>query len=228
MAAFLKKVVRGFCVFWGVMFAVTAAAGVYICFTDFKPENVAAVVVCVAIAFLLLRKKKVKQEATTEPTQPVIRQTKASPYTPDAPEETLREMRKYYGAEQAQNDVRIMQESLQLIQQTTNFDTFLSRLGLLQRTALTLLQAEKAGCRGLPPGARGACEKALEASKSAKVNFLYNTYIKETNEALRLKTSAGKRKRLEAYLSKLREHEADFMDVEEAYKKAIYDTETLL
>ena len=120
------------------------------------------------------------------------------------------------------------QESLQLIQQTTNFDTFLSRLGLVQRSALTLLQAEKAGCRGIQPGTREACEKALEVVESAKVSFLYRSYIKETNEALQLKTSAGKRKRLEAYLSKLREHEADFMDAEDAYKKAIYDTETLL
>lgn len=213
---FIKVFIGAVCVIFAATFAVLAI-------TEHKLEMLVGAAVFAVPAYFLLRLKKEKT-ARVPPPAPV----QASSYAPDAPEETLQEMRQYYGAEQAQNDVRIMQESLQLIQQTTNIDTFLSRLGLVQQSALTLLQAEKAGCRGLPPGARGACEKALEASKSAKVNFLYNSYIKETNEALRLKTPAGKRKRLEAYISKLREHEADFMDVEDAYKKAIYDTETLL
>lgn len=213
LGRFLKVVIGAVCVIFAVTFAVLTV-------TEHKLEMLAGAVVFAVPAYLLLRPKKAPAPGSA-PAQ-------ASSYALDAPEEMLREMRRYYGAEQAQNDVRIMQESLQLIQQTTNFDTFLSRLGLVQRAALTLLQAEKAGCRGIQPGTREACEKALEAAKSAKVNFLYGSYIKETNEALRLKTPAGKRKRLEAYLSKLREHKADFMDVEEAYKKAIYDTETLL
>lgn len=214
----IKGILR---VIGGIFSALMALGGILAAVQEHQPGLLILAAVFAVLAFFLLKPKKAKEAPAPGPAQ-------ASSYAPDAPEETLREMRKYYGAEQVQNDVRIIQESLQLIQQTTNFDTFLSRLGLLQRTALTLLQAEKAGCRGLPAEARGACEKALEASKSAKVNFLYNSYIKETNDALRLKTPAGKRKRLEAYLSKLREHEADFMDVEEAYKKAIYDTETLL
>lgn len=219
----MEVIKRIFRVIGGVFSALMVLGGVLAAVQERQPGLMVMAVVFAVPAYFLLRPKKAKAAPVPGPAP-----AQASSYAPDAPEETLREMRRHYGAEQAQNDVRIMQESLQLIQQTTNFDTFLSRLGLLQRTALTLLQAEKAGCRGLPAGARGACEKALEASKSAKVNFLYNSYIKETNDALRLKTPAGKRKRLEAYLSKLREHEADFMDVEEAYKKAIYDTETLL
>lgn len=213
---FIKVFIGAVCVIFAVTFAVLAI-------TEHKLEMLAGAAVFAVPAYFLLRPKKEKT-AKVPPPAPV----QASSYAPDAPEETLQEMRQYYGAEQAQNDVRIMQESLQLIQQTTNFDTFLSRLGLVQRSALTLLQAEKAGCRGIQPGTREACEKALEVVESAKVSFLYRSYIKETNEALQLKTSAGKRKRLEAYLSKLREHEADFMDAEDAYKKAIYDTETLL
>lgn len=216
----IKGILR---VIGGAFSALMALGGIFAAVQERQPGLLILAAVFAVPAYFLLRTKKAKGGPSQGPAP-----AQASSYAPDVPEETLREMRKYYGAEQAQNDVRIMQESLQLIQQTTNFDTFLSRLDLLQRTALTLLQAEKAGCRGLPPGARGACEKALEASKSAKVNFLYNSYIKETNDALRLKTPAGKRKRLEAYLSKLRAHEADFMDVEDAYKKAIYDTETLL
>lgn len=213
---FIKVFIGAVCVIFAITFAILAI-------TEHKMEMLAGTAVFAVPAYFLLRLKKEKAATAPHPA-PV----QASRYAPDAPEKTPQEMRGYYGAEQAQNDVRIMQESLQLIQQTTSLDTFLSRLRLVQRSALTLLQVEKAGCRGIQPGTREACEKALEASKSAKANFLYNSYIKETNEALQLKTPAGKRKRLEAYLSKLREHEADFLDVEEAYKKAINDTETLL
>ncbi len=213
---FIKMAIGAVCVVFVVAFAVLAI-------TEHKLELVAGAGVFAVPAYFLLRPKKERGAKIQRPA-PV----QASSCAPDAPEETLQEMRRNYTAIQAQEDVRIMQESLHLIQQTTNFDTFLSRLGIVQRSALTLLQAEKAGCRGIQPGTRETCEKALEGAKSAKVNFLYNTYIKETNEALLLKTQAGKRKRLEAYLSKLREHKADFMDVEEAYNKTIYDTETLL
>lgn len=212
---FIKVFIGAVCVIFAVTFAVLAI-------TEHKLEMLAGAAVFAVPACFLLRSKK--EKAAKAPRLAPVQASSA----PDAPEETLQEMRAYYGAEQAQNDVRIMQESLQFIQQTTSLDTFISRLRLVQRSALTLLQAEKAGCHGIQPGTREACEKALEAAKSAKANFLYNSYIKETNEALRLKTPAGKRKRLEAYISKLREHEEDFVDVEEAYKKAIYDTETLL
>lgn len=218
VGCFIRVLLGVVCITFVITFAVLTIS-------EHKLELLAGAAVFAVPAYFLLRPKKERGAQTSRPAPaPVC----ASSHTPDAPEETLREMRRYYGAEQVQNDVRIMQESLQLIKQTTNFDTFLSRLGLVQRSALTLLQAEKAGCCGVQPGTREACEKALEAVKSAKVNFLYRSYIKETNEALQLKTPAGKRKRLEAYLSKLREHEADFMDAEDAYKKAIYDTETLL
>lgn len=73
-----------------------------------------------------------------------------SPYLPEVPAETLRDMKKYYTAMQIQNDVRIAQESFQLVQQTTDFDTFFMRLDLAQQKALTLLQAVQAGCKGIP------------------------------------------------------------------------------
>ena len=210
---------RIFKIIGGCFSALMALGGVIAAIQEHQLGLLILAAAFAALAVFLLRPKKAK-------TAPAPSQASSS--APEAPEETLQDMRRNYTEMQAREDVRIMQESLQLIQQTTNFDTFLSRLSLVQRSALTLLQAEKAGCRSIQPGTREACEKALEAAKSAKVNFLYNSYIKETNEALQLKTPAGKRKRLEAYLSKLREHEVDFMDVEDAYKKAIYDTETLL
>lgn len=225
----MKKVWRFVRVFFGVVCITFVITFAVLTVSERKLELLIGAALFAVLSYFLLRPKKMKAIHTSRSApRPAPAGAQSSSLAPDAPEETLQEMRRYYTAVQAQEDARIMQESLQLIQQTTNFDTFLSRLGMVQRSALTLLQAERAGCRGIQPGTREACEKALEATRSAKVNFLYNTYIKETNAALQLKTQAGKRKRLEAYLSKLREHEADFIDAEEAYKKAIYDTETLL
>lgn len=128
---------------------------------------------------------------------------------------------------QAQEDARIMADSFKLIQQTTSFDTFFSRLELAQQKALTLLQADKAGCDGIKQIVP-ACEAVLTGVQSAKITFLNNTYLKETNAALMLKTPAGQRKRLEAYLTALEEHREDFLDVEDIYLEAVSKTRELM
>lgn len=181
-------------------------------------------------AYFLLRKRKAKQEpqgATAEPVRPIVRQA-VSQYTPDAPEETLRDMRAYYTKEQIENDVRILSESFKLAQQTANIDTFTSRLALAQRTALTLLQAEKAGCKGILPGTSKTCDQVLSSVRDLKIAFLENSYIKETTEAMLLKTPSGQRKRMEAYLAKLEAHKTDFLDVEDTYDKVVRDTKVLM
>mgnify|MGYP005844712789 CR=1 FL=1 len=228
MGEFLKKLLRCVRIFWGVFFALGALGGVIACFTDFKPEYVIMVILFAVIAFLLLRKKKAKREATTEPARSVIRRTEVSPYAPDAPEETLRDMRIYYTKEQIENDVRILSESFKLAQQTANIDTFTSRLALAQRTALTLLQAEKAGCKGILPGTGKTCDQVLSSVQSLKIAFLENSYIRETTEAMLLKTPSGQRKRMEAYLSKLAAHKNDFLDVIDTYDKVVRDTKDLM
>ena len=70
--------------------------------------------------FLIRSCRKDGNKRAREPSQ-------VSTYLPYAPVETLRDMKKYYTAMQAQNDIRVMQESFHLAQQTTDFDTFFMR-----------------------------------------------------------------------------------------------------
>lgn len=173
--------------------------------------------------YLLLRKKKGNRIPPDTVPEPI------SPYLPEVPAETLKDMRKCYSAMQAVDDTRIMQESLQLIQCTTDFDTFFSRLELLQRKAFTLLQAAQAKCRGVNrENTVKACEKVLSSIKNAKVLFLHNSCTKEISSALQLKTKSGQYKRLERYLANLYKYEYQFITVEDAFSGTVSMVKNLM
>ena len=206
----------------GTFFALGALGGVISFARDHKPEEAIMTIVLAVISFLLLRKKKRAAAAVEEPVT-------VSFAPQQVPENILRDMRKYYTPMQAENDARIMADSYRLIQETVNFDTFFSRLELAQQKALTLLQAEQAGCKGLKKmRVNPACESVLATVPKIKAAFLDRTYIKETNDAMLLKTPSGQRKRLAAYLKKLQEHEMDFLDVADAYEETVKKTQTLM
>ena len=226
----VKKLGRFLKAFFGVVCVIYVATFIWLAIDTRKAEIVLGAALFAVPAYFLLRKKKVKPEPqgpTAGPVRPTVRQA-VSQYTPDAPEETLRDMRMYYTKEQIENDVRILSESFKLAQQTANIDTFTSRLALAQRTALTLLQAEKAGCKGILPGTSKTCDQVLSSVKDLKIAFLENSYIKETTEAMLLKTPSGQRKRMEAYLAKLEAHKTDFLDVVDTYDKVVRDTKVLM
>lgn len=145
--------------------------------------------------------------------------SQTSTYLPYVPVETLRDMKKCYTAMQAQNDIRVMQESFHLAQQATDFDTFFMRLELSQQKALTLLQAVQAGCKGISNKQQvvQGCESILSNAQNAKIVFLDNSYKKETASAMQLKTKTGQHKRLCTYLERLQSHEDQFCDVEDAF-----------
>ena len=222
----VKKLGRFLKAFFGVVCVIYVAVFIWLAVDTHKAEMVLGAVLFAVPTYFLLRKKKVKPEPQS-PTAGAVRR-EASQYTPDAPEETLRDMRMYYTKEQIENDVRILSESFKLAQQTANIDTFTSRLALAQRTALTLLQAEKAGCKGILPGTGKTCDQVLSSVKDLKIAFLENSYIKETTEAMLLKTPSGQRKRMEAYLAKLEAHKTDFLDVVDTYDKVVRDTKVLM
>ena len=172
--------------------------------------------------YLLLRKKKNK----VPPSQAAANISK---YAPDTPPDILRDMRKHYTIVQAQEDSRIMADSLKIIQQTTDFETFFSRLELTRKKALTLLQAAKAGCKGVKqPQTIKACESVLDNVQNAKAVFLDNSYTKEIDSAMQLKTAAGRCKRLTAYLEKLRGYEDQFLDVRDIYAGVVSKVEALI
>lgn len=89
---FIRVAIGAVCVTFAVTFAVLVI-------TEHKLEMLAGAAVFAVSAYFLLRPKKAKAAPALSPAP-----AQASSYAPDAPEETLREMRKYYGAEQAQND----------------------------------------------------------------------------------------------------------------------------
>jgi hypothetical protein len=216
----------------GVLFALTALGGVIASIRDPVPENIVGAVFCATIAILLLRKKKGPKQATVMEPEPVAQnfvKVTTTVSAPDVPEDILRDMRKYYTVMQAQNDARIMSESFRLAQQTTNMNTFLSRLELARKNALTLLQAEKAGCKGIRElRVTDACNEVLARASDEKAAFLRRAYITETNAALLLKTQNGQRKRLEAYLRELEKHEDDFMDVAGEFSNTVKQVQVLL
>ena len=224
----MRKLGRFLKAFFGIVCTIYTVAFLWLAIDMRKPEMALGAALSAVLAYFLLRKKKARQETTERTIKPVMRQTTASPYTPDAPEEILQDMRRYYTKEQVENDVRIMSESFKLAQQSSNIDTFTSRLELARKKALTLLQAEKAGCKGVLPGTSKACEEVLSSAQSLKISFLENSYIKETTWAMTLKTPSGQRKRLKAYLAKLASHKSDFLDVEDTYDKVVNETRALM
>lgn len=220
----MKKIGRFFCIFGGVIFALGALGGLIAFFSEHRPKILLATILFAVISFLLLRKKQAKlsSELTpvsqATPTAPAV--TSSMPQ--DIPKEVLRDMKKSYTVIQAQNDARIMSESFKLIQQTTNFETFFNRLELARNKALTLLQAERAGCRGIKKlHTTKACNSVLSSSQAAKVAFLDNSFTKETSAVQLLKTKAGQRKRLHTYFETLQGYEEQFADVEATYNETV-------
>ena len=78
------------------------------------------------------------------------------------------------------------------------------------------------------PGTSKTCDQVLSSVKDLKIAFLENSYIKETTEAMLLKTPSGQRKRMEAYLVKLEAHKTDFLDVKDTFDKVVRDTKVLM
>lgn len=215
----LKKVLGVFCLLM-VVGGVAATA------QEKQPGLLAIAALFAVLAWLCFRRPKSKWLPTQRASGPAAQVT--TEYIPEVPKEKLKEMRRYYTAMQAQNDARILAESFQLCQQTFDFDTFFSRLSLAQRSALTLLQAKQAKCKCVNAQTVKACESALAAADALKLDFLERKYEKETSAAMRLKTPAGQRKRLEAFLDELRRYDLDFASVEDVYNNTIEKVKNLI
>ena len=214
--------------FWNVVRCGNTRWGNYVG-TRPGAGNILLTVVCIVLAVLLLKKRKRKEPEvlrTSETSTPLV-SVKTELTQPDVPEDTLRDMRKYYSTMQAENDARIMRESFQLCQQTFAYETFFSRLQLAERKALTLLQAKKAGCK-VDEQMLKAAESVLSAVDALKTDFLGRIYTKETTEAMRLKTQAGQNRRLEDFVDELQGYENDFMTVEDDYNKIIKGVQALM
>lgn len=220
MRAFLKGCAKAFCVmaiivYTSMLLFPQSASKDATTLESQRPTLVFLDILFAFFLYLLLRKKN---HADVSQNTPSI-----SPHLPEIPAGALKDMRKYYTASQIQNDMRIMQDSFKLIQQTIDFDTFFMRLELSRQKALTLLQAAQAGCKGIVDRRQmiDSCEAILSNIANIKIVFLDNSYKKETTSAMQLKTKSGQYKRLSAYLERLKSYENQFMDVEDAYTKTV-------
>lgn len=230
MREVLWKVVNGLRVFYGVIFALAAVGGVIATAQSRQWEMLLAAGVLFLLSFLLLRKRKIKGAPDQTAPGSVLHETRvdaplfsvATTSSMEVPDDVLRDMRRYYKKPQAIRDAEIMRESFCLAQNTTDIEVFTSRVELARKKALTLKQAQIAKCKGVASLHIGkTVDTVLESTQSLKIDFLFRTYEKETQSAMRLKTPRGQRNRLEKFLANLQKHEDDFLDAEQQYSEVL-------
>lgn len=145
----------------------------------------------------------------------------------EVPQEILNDMRTHYSMQQAANDMRIIDESLEIMENTPNIETFLSRYETAMERALTLEQAKKAGIPITLPD--NFSQSLLNAKAKALAGVLYRSFEKELNEINKLKTDNGKLNRINKYQEKL---EGTYEDVfefvaEDSYNDVMQQLENL-
>lgn len=133
----------------------------------------------------------------------------------EVPEEILKDMRSCYTSDQIKNDLRIMNDCLDLIESTKNLETYFSRAELGMQKALTLQQAKQAGIKGLA-NADHIVQTFFNAVHSCKGSVLKRSFEAEKAKIAGLTTPRGKCNRWIKYLELLKsyedEYEFDFSD----------------
>lgn len=138
--------------------------------------------------------------------------------TREVPTEILRDMKMVYTSVQLENDLRILQESIDLMKSTNNIETFISRSDLAQRTSLTIEQAIMAG---IHVKEIFTSSKDILSLKTALLpKLLDDSYSKMKQDAFKLKTEKGRIGRFQKYLELLEKHEYD-LDISENYENII-------
>ena len=145
----------------------------------------------------------------------------------EVPQEILSDMRASYTGAQALNDMRIIDESLAVMEKTSNIDIFLSRYDTAMRCALTLEKAKKAGTPIALPD--GFSQSLVNAKNKALEGVLYRSFQKELDEINKLKTDKGKLNRVNKYQEKLEGMYEDVFEfvAEDAYNDVLQKLELL-
>ncbi|QPA56313.1 hypothetical protein [Lysinibacillus sphaericus] len=138
----------------------------------------------------------------------------------EVPQEILRDMKMYYTNAQLENDLRILQESIELMSTTKNIDTFLSRSYLAHQTSLTIEQAIMAGV--FVKGKFTTSRDILNLKNELLPKVLDYSYLKVKQDTSKLKTDKGKIGRYQKYLELLKEKESD-LDVSGNYEDIIHE-----
>ncbi len=145
----------------------------------------------------------------------------------EAPQEVLHGMRMAFTGQQAVNDMRIIDESLAIMEKTTDIDTFLQRYETTMRCALTLEQAKKAGVIITLPD--GFSQSLANIKGKVLEGVLYRSFQKELGEINKLKTDKGRLNRINKYQEKLKGMYEDVFEfvAEDAYNDVMKNLELL-
>ena len=128
-----------------------------------------------------------------------------------------------YSNIQAQNDLRILNDCINLMKSTNNFETFFNRYELAMRTALTLQQAQQTG---INIGDFTTSNQIIELKQNNLERILQSTYTKELAAINNLKTAKGKINRIDKLLTILTEHKEDLEFIND-YNKIIKNLKKL-
>lgn len=136
----------------------------------------------------------------------------------EIPAEVLSDMSKFYSDYQLENDLRILNESIDLMKTTKNIETFISRYDLAYRTVLTIEQAEKAGVRVYQNYT--SSKELLNLKIDLLPEILNSSFIFMKQDAAKLKTEKGKMGRYQKYLELLEQYEYE-LDMSDVYYNVI-------
>lgn len=164
---------------------------------------------------------------TKEKTVPITPVLEVNIIHQEVPQETLNSMKESYTEQQAVNDMRIIDESLAIMQKTSDIDTFLSRYDTAMRYSLTLEQAKKVG---IPIALNDEFSQSLtDAKDKALASVLYRSFKKELYEIDKLKTDQEKFNRINKYQKKLSGMYEDVFEfvAEDAYNDVMEKLEFL-
>lgn len=141
-------------------------------------------------------------------------------YQSEVPEEIMEDMRSSYTIQNSENNMRIAQESLDIMNKTNNLDTFFSRYETAMQHALTLEQARKADIYVSVP--LGFSDSILATKSEQQGNVLKRAFENELHEINKLKTNKGKLNRIDKFIEKVKSYEDEFeFTAEDVYNEIL-------
>lgn len=133
------------------------------------------------------------------------------------PPEVLESMRQGYSPMQAEGDLRILSDCLNLMSTTKNIETFFSRSELGLQKALTLRHAEQAKVKGVL-NAQKLVDSVMNCKQLGKRRILQASFEAERDKIALLSTANGKCNRWKKYLELLKSYEIEYdFDCEQQY-----------
>lgn len=106
---------------------------------------------------------------------------------------------------QVENDIRILNECLTIIDNTDKLDTFFSRWDLVEKKLDVLLEAEQ---KGLAHGISQINNNLLENKTNLFIRVAERNYERMISDIQKLKTAKGKINRIDKYLREIMRYDS--------------------